>query len=290
MILALVLSGGGFLGSIQVGCLEALLKAGILPDLVVGTSVGALNGALFASEPTLNSIEELKRIWLLPKTTNLLGEANLMVALRVILGSQHIFSGEGLRTLIAAKPGIVGFEQLALPLFVVATELETGRKVVFSSGPLSPALLASTAVPGVLPSVRINGKEYVDGAVTSHCSVETAFEQGATTAIVIHCPHLLTSRGYGASKPLIRASDIALRRMCELELEKFRGRPNTFILEPLIDAEAFKLREEMRTSKLLEDGRLWTEDYLRSAEGARLLVVTRDKAPAEEFVAEKQLA
>ena len=95
--LAFVLSGGGSLGSVQVGCIDALMRHGIFPDLVVGTSVGALNGVWLAKNPTLEGVEELKELWLSMKPHGPFQEGNLRVLMRLLLGRGYLFANQTLR-------------------------------------------------------------------------------------------------------------------------------------------------------------------------------------------------
>ena len=165
--LAFVLSAGGSLGSVQVGCIEALIRHGVFPDLVVGTSVGALNGVWMAKDPTLNGVEKLKELWLSLKPHGPFQEGNLRVLMRLLLGRSYLFANKALRKLVCQYVGGKTFEDLAIPAVVVATNLETGEPAYFRQGLLEPAVMASTAIPGAFPPVEIDGVEYIDGAMMS---------------------------------------------------------------------------------------------------------------------------
>jgi NTE family protein len=162
---AFVLPGGAALGAVQVGALRGLLEAGIVPDLVVGTSVGALNGAMIAARPDLGGVDELWTIWRSLRRRDVLPMNPLLVARGVLGLSDHCVSGRAFARWVEQRLPVVAFEDLAVPLVVSATDLEAGVAVELSAGPILPALLASSAMPGLLPPVRIGRRELVDGGV-----------------------------------------------------------------------------------------------------------------------------
>ena len=203
--LAFVLSGGGSLGSVQVGCIEALMQHGIIPDFVVGTSVGALNGVWLAKDPTMDGVEKLKELWLSLKPRGPFQEGNLRVLMRLLLGRRYLFANKTLRKLVCRYVADTTFEDLEIPALVVATDLKTGEPAYFDQGLLEPAVMASTAIPGVFPPVEIDGVEYIDGAMMSNCGLEPAWDQGARRIVVIEIPHPPPGRGIGVLKPMARA-------------------------------------------------------------------------------------
>jgi NTE family protein len=197
---AFVLSGGGARGALQVGALRALLEGGERPDVVIGTSIGAWNGAWLAREPTVENMDELARNWqaltshgvLLgteaasrPRQAALPGLRLLMAARRLTAGMPSLYSDVGLRQLVERHFGDATFETLALPLRIIATDLSHGTRAIFSRGLLRPAIMASSALPGVFPPVAIDGHTYVDGGAIDNCSLETALALGARRIIVI---------------------------------------------------------------------------------------------------------
>lgn len=200
---AFVFSGGGARGALHVGALRALLQAGIHPDMVVGTSIGAWNAAWLARMPTLDGVEALADVWygLQPQQV-LLGRKRpigsrlariralhallMLTALRRIAGgSSSLYSDAGLRQILTQHLADTTFDELALPCSVIATDLSHGGRAVFRRGPVVDALLASSAIPGIFPPVRINGSMYADGGMVDGCSVETAVEMGARRIFVL---------------------------------------------------------------------------------------------------------
>ena len=183
---AFVFSGGGPLGALQVGAVQALFDHGITPDLTVGTSVGALNASFVAFNPTTGGAENMARTW------RSLGDADLFPGgrfkatwARFLVRGNRVFENSGMKKLIETRLGDGRFEDAQIPLAVIATDLETGREEVFTSGPLKDPLLASTAMPGIFPPVEINGRMYTDGGVSNNVPIGPAVTLGAKTLYVM---------------------------------------------------------------------------------------------------------
>ena len=181
---AFVLGGGGLLGAHEVGMLRALEVAGIVPDLVVGTSVGAINGAFVAADPAAAGTR-LTELW----GSEALGEAfseNLWGrAVRLARSGTHLHAIEPLRDMLAKMLPAAEFADLALPFQCVAASIERASARWFSSGPLVPAILASCAVPGLLPPVPIGDEHCFDGGLVDSIPVGRALALGATTVYVL---------------------------------------------------------------------------------------------------------
>jgi NTE family protein len=172
-----VLSGGGNLGAVQVGMLYALVESGIRPEAVVGTSIGALNGAFLVGRCDLAGVEALDRVWSSVRRSDVF-PLNVRAVVRGIGGHKgFICEPTGLSNIVAAAQ--LGFDRLEdapIPLRVVATEIPSGEPIVLGHGDLIPALLASSAIPGVFPSVQIDGRTLVDGALVANTPVRQAEE------------------------------------------------------------------------------------------------------------------
>lgn len=181
-----VLGGGGHLGANEVGMLQALLKAGIVPDLIVGTSVGALNGVAIAAQPDLETVGNLRQAWMdLGKekvfSSALGGAGNLMRNKGI-----YLHNNSNLKKLIERLLPVENFEELKVPFQCVAASIERAAEHWFSRGPLVPAILASSAVPGLLPPVRIDGEHFYDGGVVNSIPIERALQLGATELYILH--------------------------------------------------------------------------------------------------------
>jgi NTE family protein len=182
---AFVLGGGGVLGATQVGMLRALLESGRRPDLVVGTSVGALNGAAIAAEPSLAGVDRLAALWAALSDSGMFSGSLLSQASTLARNRTHLHSAEPLRGLMAGNlPDLI--EELAVPFQCVAASIERAGAHWFSSGPLADAVLASCAVPGLLPPVQIGGEHFMDGGLVHSIPVGRALALGATEIYVLH--------------------------------------------------------------------------------------------------------
>jgi NTE family protein len=187
---AFVLGGGGHLGAAEVGMLHALLKHGVRPDLVVGTSIGALHGAMVARNPSVASVEELEATWGELTRLGVLGSSWFTDATILLRTRTHIRSSDPLRRLATRLLGVETFEELAVPFQCVAACIERSAEHWFSSGPLVDAILASSAVPGILPPVRIDGEHFIDGGIVNSVPLDRAVALGADEIFVLHVGRL----------------------------------------------------------------------------------------------------
>ncbi|MFP5359562.1 MAG: patatin-like phospholipase family protein [Actinomycetes bacterium] len=186
MTVAFVLGGGGVRGATEVGMLRALLDAGIVPSLVVGTSIGAINGAAVAQDPTPAVVGRLERAWASPTAGAVYGESFPRQLRRLATSRTHLNDPGALRTLIADMLGEeTRFEDLAVPLAVCAASIERAAEHWFDSGPLVDAVIASASVPAALPPQRIGDEHFIDGGVVNSIPLGEAVARGATTIYVL---------------------------------------------------------------------------------------------------------
>ncbi len=182
---AFVLGGGGILGATQVGMLRALAEADVRPDLIVGTSVGALNGAVLAADPSRAALDRLTELWTSVSDSEVFSGGLLSRARTLAKNGTHLHSAAPLRRLLSGMlPSAFG--DLRVPFQCVAASIETASAHWFHEGPLVDAVLASCAVPGLLPPVRIDGTHYLDGGLVHSIPVGRALAQGASTVYVLH--------------------------------------------------------------------------------------------------------
>src|SRR3954471_3181451 len=186
---AFVLGGGGQRAAHDVGMLRALLERGIVPGLVLGTSIGAINGAAVAADPSLAAVERLTQTWSAIERDDvfagsILGRLGTLARTRT-----HLHDNASLRARLSdALPARI--EDLAVPFQCVAASIEQAAEHWFSDGPLVDAVLASSAVPGILPPVEIDGEHFVDGGVVNSIPVGRAVELGARRVFVLHVGRL----------------------------------------------------------------------------------------------------
>jgi NTE family protein len=182
---AFVLGGGGLLGANEVGMLRALLEAGVRPDLVVGTSVGAINGAAVAADPGPDAVRRLTELWQGLADSDLYGGSTLRRVGHLARTRTHAHPNEPLRDLLLRELGDVRIEDLAVPFECVAASIERAAEHWFVDGPLVDAVLASAAVPGILPPVELAGEHFLDGGLVNSIPVGRAVAHGARTVYVL---------------------------------------------------------------------------------------------------------
>lgn len=179
---ALVLGGGGSRGAVGVGLYRALVELGIRVDLIVSSSIGAVNGALIAAGL---SPKELEDGWRTLRTKDIVGSR--WQFLRLLSGASSAFSNQSLRALLRSLLPVRCFSQLGIPLAVVTTDLETGETVVLTEGDLIEAILASTALPGLFPPIAWQDRRLVDGGLSNNVPIDLAIERGAERVIGMLC-------------------------------------------------------------------------------------------------------
>jgi NTE family protein len=182
---AFVLGGGGILGANEVGMLRALLEAGVRPDVVVGTSVGALNGLLVAADPTIDAVGRLTDAWSRLEASGIFAGSLWRQLSTLARTRTHAHTNEPLRELIDELVPARRIEELAVRFQCVAASIERAAEHWFDSGPIADAVLASSAVPGLLPPVEIEGEHFMDGGIVNSIPVSRAVRLGARTLYVL---------------------------------------------------------------------------------------------------------
>lgn len=182
-----VLGGGGSLGAIQVGMLRALADHDVAPDLVVGTSVGSVNGSLLALDPAHAAVR-LTTLWSM-MTRRRVFPGGLLTRLRTLRRERtHLFSNSGLAKVLAeGLDGASEFSELRLPFGAVAVDALTGQPVLMRTGDLVSAILASAAIPGIYPAVHRSGRVLYDGGVLANVPIRQALDMGAASLVVLDC-------------------------------------------------------------------------------------------------------
>ncbi|WP_111858353.1 patatin-like phospholipase family protein [Acinetobacter sp. CFCC 10889] len=173
-VIALVLGSGGARGYAHIGVIEILEQQGIKPDFIVGTSAGSIVGSLYASG---KSAEELREIALNLKVKDVR---------EFKIGMKGFFDGQKVEDYINTQVGQQPLEQMKIPMYVVATELKNGQKVVFNYGNTGQAVRASVSIPSMFIPTEINGLEYVDGGLVSPVPVDVARDLGADIVIAVN--------------------------------------------------------------------------------------------------------
>ena len=190
MTTAFVLGGGGVLGAVEVGMLRALFERGIVPDLVLGTSVGALNGAMVAREPGVAVVEKLTAMWQGagqggPQSQQVYGDSPLRTVRRAVSTGTHLWSAKPLQQALVEEFGDLTFEDLPVRFQVCAASIERAAEHWFDSGPLVDAVVASAAVPGLLPPAKVGDEHYLDGGIVNSIPLARAVRLGADRVFVL---------------------------------------------------------------------------------------------------------
>ena len=230
-----MLAGGGSLGAVQVGMLKALTAKGIVPDLVVGASVGAINAAYFAMAPGSDGLARLERVWLGLQSTDVFPLSPVNSLLAILGRRDYLVSPARLRALIESELPSGRIEHAKIPCYVVATDVLEGTEVCLSTGPLAPALLASAAIPAVFPSVSIDGRHLIDGGVANNTPISSAVKLGASRIIVLatglSCA--LEKPPRGAVALALHAVNLMVMRQLVSDIELFSRRAELIVLPPL---------------------------------------------------------
>ena len=259
---AFVFAGGGSFGAVQVGMLHALVEHGVQPDFVVGASVGAINGAYFAGDPTLAGVARLEQLWCGLKRSTIFPMTFSRIA-GLFSRSPSLVDSGGLRDLIAQHLPYRLLEQAVLPLHVVATSQLQGKSVCLSSGPAVDAILASCAIPAIFPSVRLEGEYLIDGAVASNTPVTTAVALGAGRLIVLPTGYAcaLTEPPVTAIASALHALNMVIAHQLVQDLELVADRVQVLTVPPLcpLTASAYDFS---RAHELIERARKNTRQWL----------------------------
>ncbi|MCJ7439018.1 MAG: patatin-like phospholipase family protein [Acidimicrobiia bacterium] len=239
-ITAFVLSGGGNQGVSQVGMLRALIERGHRPDVIVGTSVGALNGAVIATVPTLQKVDHLEEVWRSLRGDDVFPGNTLRRAWNLLRRDDHLIPDDGLKSLIGSVGVASTFADLEIPLRVVAVDLITGDEHVIVRGPLPSALLASSALPGLFPPVEFNGHTLVDGAVVNLVPISHALAGPIDRIFVLDVSDPISDRPMRSPLDVaVRAFAISRDQRFELELQWVPKEIEVVVLPPPIDDRDF---------------------------------------------------
>jgi len=253
---AFVLSGGGSLGAVQVGALQSLMDAGIRPDVIVGCSVGALNAAFLAADPTRERLDALESLWLSLNRADIFPSSRRSIAGHLVRRDTHLYEPDGLRDLVDRVGPAADLSELAIPVHIVTTDLFSGQPVWWTSGNPRDVLVASACLPGLFPPVPLGDSLHVDGGVTCPVPVQRAVDIGAERIWVID----VTGGSLGRRDERMTALDILLTsfaisryRLASLELADPPARP--IIPMPRVELGKHELRDFSRTQELIELGR-----------------------------------
>ena len=232
---AFVLSGGASLGAVQVGMVRALYERGIAPDLIVGASVGAVNGSFLASRPaTTRTADELAETWRGIGRWQIFPLSPFTGFFGFFGARDHLVSDRGLRELIGSRLEFTSLEDAPTPLHVITTDLLSGNELRLSRGDALEAVMASAAIPGVFPAVDWLGRKLIDGGVSNNTPISDAIELGAQRVYVLPTGSAcdLPAPPRGALAMLLHAMSVLVMGRLQVEVEMLRDRAELIILPP----------------------------------------------------------
>ncbi len=273
---AFVLAGGGSRGAVQVGMLEELIRRGIRADRVFGASVGAINGAAYAGNPTLEGAERMATIWRQVKGTDIFPRGAFDGPWAFFQKRAAVHANSGLRAIIESGMDYERLEDATIPVEVVTTSLTDGRERWIGHGPAIEAILASSAIPSIFPPVTIDGDVLVDGGVVNNVPISRAISAGCDRIYVLLCGPL-----HYHPRPPRRPAEAALTAFFVAVHARFVR--ELAALPPGIEAIVFsgggdpsgQYRDFSGTAGLIDEGRAEVADVLE-----RYVGTSQDLTPA----------
>jgi len=261
--LAFVFGGGASRGALQVGALRALAEAGLTPDILVGTSIGAANAAFLAIRGfTQGSIEELVQVWHDTTLAELLPTNYLWLTVRALLNRPAEISTHRIRDFIVAhglSPDMQFGDIHGVRLGCVACDLNSGRPVVYGLDPMEnvlAAVLASGALPPWVAPIEQNGRLLTDGGVVSNLPIEPALQFGATRIIALDLadPGSVPIEGRGVAPFLAKMINAVQLRQLDLELALAAACEVQVQRIPLYNKQPVALWDFRHTDDLISEG------------------------------------
>ncbi len=263
---AFVFAGGGSLGAIQVGMLKALTEQGVQADLLVGSSVGAINAAYFAADPSPQGVAELEAIWHSLSRDDVF-RFSWMGGIKGLLGKRtHIFDEGTFKRFLVDRLPFQDFREASVPIHIIASDFVSGEEVVLAQGKMLLALLASAAIPGIFPPVQIDGRFLIDGGVANHTPATTALKLGATRLIVLPTGFTCTPAlpPTGALNIALHSLNLIIARQLLQDLEAHQEEADIFVVPPLCPQRTHPL-DFHTAGSLIDEGYTLTRQWL--AEG-----------------------
>jgi NTE family protein len=259
---ALVLAGGGSFGAIQVGMMHALAAHGVSADMVVGSSVGAINGAYYAGDPTLKGVLQLEAIWRGLKRRDVF-PLNWRTLVGFIWRRDFLIPHDGVQRLIDDHLPYRNLQDARLPVHIVTTDIVSGDSVVLSEGSAAQAIVASTAIPGAFAPVRYKDLYLADGAISANTPVKVAVAKGARRLIILPTGYACAMHAppVGAVANALHALTLLIARQLVSELEELAGDIEYCVVPPLCPLVGSPY-DFSRTADHIERAILSTEAWL----------------------------
>lgn len=259
---AFVFAGGGSFGAIQVGMMQALAAHGVSADLVVGSSVGAMNGAYYAGVPTLAGVKNLAEIWR-GLTRQDVFPVSLGSFVSFLWRRDFLISHDGVRRLVEDHLPYKNLEQAIVPVHIVTTDIVTGETVVLSEGSAAEAIVASTAIPGAFAPVAYKSRFLADGAISSNTPIRVAIDKGAERLIIMPTGFACAEQTppVGAVATVLHALTLLISRQMAVELQYLESSIEYCVVPPLCPLVGSPY-DFSRTSDHIERAIRNTEDWI----------------------------
>lgn len=264
---AFVLSGGASLGAVQVGMLQALEEHGVVPDLIVGASVGALNGAFVAQRFGREGLAELANVWRSVRRQDVFPIGPLRGALGYYGLRNSLVRPEPLRRLVARYVTFARLEDALIPLHIVTTDATSGLDVVLSQGDAVDAVLASAAIPAVFPPVRIGDRDLMDGGVANNTPISHAVRLGATTLYVLPTgfPCALSKPPESALGMALHALTLLFGQRLSFDVQRYESECDLHVVPPPCPIDV-KPADFSRASELIAAAHESTRQWLSAGQ------------------------
>lgn len=265
MTTAFVLSGGASLGAAQVGMLQALADQNIQPDLIVGTSVGAVNGGWLAGRADAAGVDELADLWRSLSRADVFPTRPLTGLLGFLGRHSHLVPQDNLRSLLERHLRFRKLEDAPVPFHVVATDVLSGQDVRLSRGDAVDAVLASAAIPAVFPPVRVDGRDLVDGGVVNNTPISHAVALGADVVWVLSTGYscALPRAPRGALAMALHSLTLVVNQRLAVDIERFEPIVDLRVVPPLCPIRVTP-SDFSQSAQLIERAHDSTAAWLRS--------------------------
>lgn len=267
---ALVLCGGGAQGAAEIGFYQAMVEQGVKPDFIIGTSIGAVNGAFIASGL---DISQLKALW------NGISEQKLYRFNPELLwkwgNASSLFKPTGIKRFLQQHLPVDTFEELDIPLTIVATDLQNAGSTYIDSGELLPALLASCALPVYFPPQIINGNQLVDGGITNNIPIDKATKLGADViyCMLSDCRHQFSNTVNGLFNMIIRTAQVSQHQKLRNDIQEIAANTELYLLDLCINTRLTSMLDFSKTEMIIEEAYQFSNRALEQGYGCVTLPV-----------------
>ncbi len=230
---AFVFSGGASLGAVECGALKAIVEHGIQADMVLGTSVGSLNGAMYAFNPTIEGVKAIEDVWHNIKVWNVFSPSPITPILNITTFGLNLISSKNIRKLISDNLQFTRIEETKIPLYIIGTDIKCGQEVVFNKGLALEALMSSVAIPGAFPPQRMYDYSIVDGGIVNNAPISTAVRLGAERVVIfpIGVPSS-DQEPKTVAEVLIRSFIYLLNRQLSTDIQLYKDKVELVIVPP----------------------------------------------------------